>query len=225
MDGAGEIIAQGPPVRTNLFWGGGTIMKRNVVCLMIVMFLGPLMLIACGGSEKGPAEMALKAAEEAVHATKAEVAKIAPDLVNSLENALASAKEKFDKKDFKAALEEAKALPAKAKEVLDAAKARTGELTKKWEEYSREIPKLMENLQGKVDALSKNAKLPADLTGDKFNEVKSWVSSASEEWAKALESFKAGSLAEAVTLAAAVKEKALKATEAFGADASAAASM
>ncbi|HPX57259.1 MAG TPA: hypothetical protein PK425_12040 [Syntrophales bacterium] len=183
------------------------------------------MLIACGSSEKGPAEMALKAAEEAVNATKAEIAKIAPDLVNSLENALASAKEKFNKKDFKAALEEAKALPAKAKEVLDAAKARTGELTKKWEEYSREIPKLMENLQGKVDALSKNAKLPADLTGDKFNEVKSWVSSASEEWAKALESFKAGSLAEAVTLAAAVKEKALKATEAFGADASAAASM
>jgi len=225
MDRADEIIAQGPSVRANLFWGGGTIMKRNVVCLMIVMFLGPLMLIACGSSEKGPAEMALKAAEEAVNATKAEVAKIAPDLVNSLENALASAKEKFNKKDFKAALEEAKALPAKAKEVLDAAKARTGELTKKWEEYSREIPKLMENLQGKVDALSKNAKLPADLTGDKFNEVKSWVSSASEEWAKALESFKAGSLAEAVTLAAAVKEKALKATEAFGADASAAASM
>lgn len=191
-------------------------MKKTIVSLMIVMFLGSLMVIACGSSEKGPAEMALKVAEEAINATKAEAEKIAPDLVNSLENALASAKEKFAKKDYKAALEEAKALPAKAKEVLDAAKTKMGEMTKKWEEYSQEIPKLVENLQGKVDALSKTAKLPANLTADKFNEVKSWVSSAGEEWAKALESFKAGSVSEAVNLAAAVKEKALKAMEALG---------
>lgn len=191
-------------------------MKKTVFSLMIVTLISSLIVMACGSSEKGPAEMALKLAEEAINATKTEAAKIAPDLVNSLENALASAKEKFAKKDYKAALEEAKALPAKAKEVLDAAKAKMAELTKKWDEYSQEIPKLVENLQGKVDALSKKAKLPANLTADKFKEVKSWVSSASEEWAKALESFKAGSVAEAVNLATAVKEKALKAMEALG---------
>jgi len=75
-----------------------------------------------------------------------------------------------------------------------------------------------------VEALSKSAKLPANLTLDKFNEVKSWVSSASEEWAGALENFKEGSLANAVNMAAAVKEKAMKAMEALGADAPAATS-
>jgi len=194
----------------------GMNMKKIVFSLTIVLFISSLMIMACGSSEKGPAELALNVAEKAIDATKEQAAKYVPDLVNSLENALASAKEKFNKKDYKAAIEEAKALPAKAKEVLDAARAKMAEMAKQWEEYSQEIPKLVESLQGKVDALSKNAKLPANLTADKFNEVKSWVSSASEEWGKALGSFKEGSLTDAVNMAAAVKEKAMKAMEALG---------
>jgi len=197
----------------------GVTMKKSIIRLIIVLFVSSLMLMACGGKEKGSAELALDAAQKAVDATKEEAAKYVPDLVNSLENALASAKEKFAKEDYKAALEEAKALPVKAKEVLDAAKAKMSELSKQWAAYSEEIPKLVENLQGKVESLSKSAKLPANLTLDKFNEVKSWVSSASEEWAGALENFKEGSLANAVNMAAAVKEKAMKAMEALGADA------
>jgi len=194
----------------------GMNMKKIVFSLTIVLFISSLMIMACGSSEKGPAELALNVAEKAIDATKEQAAKYVPDLVNSLENALASAKEKFNKKDYKAAIEEAKALPAKAKEVLDAARAKMAEMAKQWEEYSQEIPKLVESLQGKVDALSKNAKLPANLTADKFNEVKSWVSSASEEWGKALGSFKEGSLTDAVNMAAAVKEKAVKAMETLG---------
>ena len=199
-------------------------MKKIVFSLTIVLFISSLMIMACGSSEKGPAELALNVAEKAIDATKEQAAKYVPDLVNSLENALASAKEKFNKKDYKAAIEEAKALPAKAKEVLDTARAKMAEMAKQWEEYSREIPKLVENLQGKVDDLSKSAKLPANLTADKFSEVKSWVSSASEEWAGALESFKEGSLANAVNMAAGVKEKAMKAMEALGLDVPTAAS-
>ncbi|HPC02774.1 MAG TPA: hypothetical protein PKY58_02050 [Syntrophales bacterium] len=191
-------------------------MKKTIVGLIVIVLISSLMLMACGSKEKGPAELALNAAEKAIDATKEQAAKYVPELVNSLENALASAKEKFNKKDYKAALEEAKALPAKAKEVLDAARAKMAELAKQWEEYSQEIPKLIEHLKGKVDTFSKSAKLPANLTADKFNEIKSWVSSASEEWGKALESFKAGSVAEAVSMATVVKEKAMKAMEALG---------
>lgn len=194
----------------------GKNMKKIVVSLMITLFISLLMLMACGSGEKGAAEMALKAAESAINATKAEVAKIVPDQVNSLESALAAAKEKFAKKDYKAAIEEAKALPAKAKEVLDAAKAKMGELTKKWEEYSQEIPKMVEDLQGRVDALSKAGTLPANLTAETFDKVKSGLASAKDEWAKALESYKAGNFADSVSLATAVKEKAMKAMEALG---------
>ena len=42
-------------------------MKKSFVSLVIVAFIGSLMLMACAG-DKGPAELAVKAAEEAVNA-------------------------------------------------------------------------------------------------------------------------------------------------------------
>ena len=46
--------------------------------------------------------------------------------------------------------------------------------------------------------------------------VKSGLEGAKEEWAKAQESFKAGNLAEAISVANSVKEKATKAMETLG---------
>ncbi len=75
---------------------------------------------------------------------------------------------------------------------------------------------MVEAIQSRVDILSKSKKLPGNLTAEKFEEVKSGLASAKEEWAKALESFKAGSLAEAVSLANSVKGKAVQAMETLG---------
>lgn len=190
--------------------------KRTLVCLLVAMFAASLVLAACGDSGKGAAETALKAAEEAIKAVKDEVSKVVPEQANALEDALAAAKEKFAKSDFKAAMEEAKGLVGKSKEVLAAAKAKTEELTKKWTEFSEEIPKMMEDLKSRVDALSQQGGLPAGLTSEKFEAVKSQLASAREEWDKALESFKNGFLADSVSIAAAVKEKTMKAMEALG---------
>ena len=190
-------------------------MKRNLVSLAIILFVSTVMLIACA-SDKGPAEKAIKAAEEAVNSMKADAAKYVPDQVKSLESALAALKDKFAKKDYKAAISEAQSLAGKAKEVAEAAKAKKEELTKSWTDLSGGLPKMVEAIQSRVDILSKSKKLPGNLTAEKFAEVKSGLASAKEEWAKALESFKAGNLAEAVSVANSVKRKAVKAMESLG---------
>ena len=63
---------------------------------------------------------------------------------------------------------------------------------------------------------AKSKKLPANLTAEKFTEVKSGLAAAKEEWGKALESFKAGNIAEAISAANSVKGKAVSAMEGLG---------
>ena len=146
-------------------------MKKIIVGLAVVLFVSVSFLMACSGG-KSAAELAIKTAEEAVNATKAEAAKIVPDEVKSLEDALAAAKEKFVKGKYKEALGEATALAGKAKNVLAAAKAKKEELTQKWTDLIQGVPQMIADMQGKVDSLSKLKKLPASLTKEKFEEAK-----------------------------------------------------
>ena len=190
-------------------------MKKNIASLMGVVFITAILLIACAG-DKGPAELAIKAAEEAINATKAEAAKIVPDQVKSLESGLAALKDKFTKGEYKVAIEEAKTLTAKAKELPEAVKAKKEELTKKWTDLSQGVPKMVEALQSRVDILSKAKKLPANLTAEKFTEAKSGLAAVKTEWDKAMESFKAGNYTDSISMASSVKDKAVKAMEALG---------
>jgi len=98
-------------------------MKRNLISLALILLVGTVMLSACA-SDKGPAEVAIKAAEEAINSVKAEAVKYVPDQVKSLEGALAAVKDKFAKEDYKAAITDATSLSAKAKEVAEAARPR-----------------------------------------------------------------------------------------------------
>jgi uncharacterized protein YoxC len=191
-------------------------MKRNLVCLITILFVSTVMLIACGSGDKGPAELAIKAAEEAFNAFRGEASKYIPDEVKSLESALAAMKDKLAKNDYKAVVAEAKSFTDKVKGLPDLVKAKKEELEKGWKELDQGVPKMVAEIQSKVDMLSKSKKLPANLTAEKFADIKSGLAAAKEEWAKALESFKAGNLADAVSLAKSVKDKAAAAMETLG---------
>ena len=190
-------------------------MKKIIVGLAIVLFVSISFLMACSGG-KSAADLAIKTAEEAVNVTKAEAAKIVPDEVKSLEDTLASAKEKFEKGEYKAALEEATALAGKAKDVLAAAKAKKEELTKKWTDLSQGIPKMIEEIQVKVDSLYKVKKLPASITKEGLAEAQAGLASVKDEWGKVQQSFTSGNLMEAVNIATSLKDKAVKIMETLG---------
>lgn len=189
-------------------------MKRIFVSIVAMLFISVLFM-ACA-DEKGPAELAMKAAEQAVAATKAEAEKLVPDQVAALESALASAKDKLAKGEFKEALSEAQGLVGKAKDVLAAAQAKKDELTQKWTELSQGLPQMLEAIQGKVDDLSKLKKLPKAITAEKLAEAKSGLEAVKADLAKAQESFTSGNIEEAIAVATAVKEKAAKAMESLG---------
>lgn len=189
-------------------------MKRIFVSIVAMLFISVLFM-ACA-DEKGPAELAMKAAEQAVAATKAEAEKLVPDQVAALESALASAKDKLAKGEFKEALSEAQGLVGKAKDVLAAAQAKKDELTQKWTELSQGLPQMIEAIQGKVDDLSKLKKLPKAITAEKLAEAKSGLEAVKADLAKAQESFTSGNIEEAIAVATVVKEKAAKAMESLG---------
>jgi hypothetical protein len=190
-------------------------MKKIIVGLAVVLFVTVSFLMACSGG-KNAADLAIKTAEQAVNATKAEAAKIVPDQVKSLEDTLAAAKEKFVKGEYKAALEEATALAGKAKDVLAAAKAKKEELTKKWTELSQGLPKMLEDIQGKVDSLSKVKKLPASITKEGLEGAKTALASLREEWGKVQQIFTSGNLVEAVNAVTSLKDKTVKIMETLG---------
>ncbi len=195
---------------------------KQIVRMAAAMFIAVALISACA-RDKGPAELAIKAAEEAINQVRAEATKYVPDEMKNLESALAAAKEKFNNKDYKAALAEAQGLVGKAKEVLAAANAKKEELVKKkeeltksWTDLSVGIPKMVEAIEQRVEILSKAKKLPANLTKENFEEVKSGLAAAKDEWAKAQQSFSSGNLDDAVAMANSVKDKAVKAMETLG---------
>lgn len=181
-------------------------MKRMLMYCVALMSV--MVLIASCASDKQPAETAIKAAEEAINAVKGDAAKYVPDQLKGVEDALKAAKDSAAKGDYKAALASAKDLPAKAKELGAAAQAKKAELTKSWEEMSASLPKTVEEIKAKIDALVKSKKLPAGMDKEKLEGAKTGYTEITDVWNQAMEAFKAGNVADALAKAKTVKEKA-----------------
>src|SRR5512137_2597070 len=168
-------------------------MRYHIPRVAVIVLAVAVLLTGCG-SDKGPAEQAIKAAEDAFNAAKAEAVKYVPDQVKSVEGAIAAVKDKFGKNDYKAALTEAGAIPGKVKELTAAANAKKEELTKAWGSMSEGLPKVVEAIQSRVDILSKAKKLPATITAEKFEQAKSGLAALKQEWGQAQEAFKGANL-------------------------------
>ena len=190
---------------------------RLSAILVIVLF------VAACASDKKPAEEAIKAAEAAVNSAKGEAMKYVPDQVKGLEDGLKSAKDAFAKKDYKAALAAVKDIPAKAKDLAAAAAAKKGELTKTWEDMSGGLPKMVEAIKSRVDILSKSKKLPAGMDQAKFDGAKSGLTEITQMWDDAQKAFQGGNLADAVSKANTIKDKAAQIMDTLGMKAPAAA--
>ena len=189
--------------------------RASLICLGAALLLSAPILAGCA-SDKGPAEAAIKAAEEAVSATVAEASKYVPDQAQSLQAALAAIKEKFAKGDYTAALADTKSLTDKTKEVASAASAKKAELTKGWENLSAGMPKVLDAIKARVDILSKSKKLPANLTAEKFASAKSGLAEMTQQWTAATESANGGKLMDAITKGTAVKTKAAEVLTTLG---------
>jgi hypothetical protein len=192
--------------KLNLISGGNS-MKKSIIQ---VVALAVVLLLAACSSSKGPAEQAIQAAEAAYDSVKVEALKYVPDQAQAVETALNAAKESFAKGDYLAALNSAKDLAPKAKDLATAVAAKKEELTKNWSEMSAGLPKMVEAIKSRVDILSKSKKLPAGLDKVKFDGVKSGLAEITQTWTDATTAFQSGNLAEALAKAKTVKDKAVE---------------
>jgi hypothetical protein len=177
-------------------------MRKLLVLGLMVL---PLLVVGCS---KGPAEAALKAADEAIAKVAPEAEKFVPDQFKALTDAAAAAKASFDKGDYAATLAAAKDLSAKATEVMAAATAKKDELTGLWKGMAETLPAQVAGLTEKVNGLVAMKKLPKLVDAAKLEEVKVRLADIAGMWAKATEAFNGGDLKGALEMAGNVKTNA-----------------
>jgi hypothetical protein len=160
-----------------------------------LLILGLMVLpMFAAGCSKGPAEAALKAADEAIAKVAPDAERFVPDQFATLTAAAAAAKASFDKGDYAAALAVAKDLPSKATEVMTAATAKKDELMGQWNVLSKDMPILVADWQKKIDELIASKKLPKTATPERVEEIKAKFAEVNTTWTKATEAFNAGDI-------------------------------
>jgi hypothetical protein len=181
---------------------------KKILSIATVLLFA-ISLGACSQA-KGPAEAAIKAAEDALNAVKAEIMKYIPDQVKAAEDALKAAKDAFAKGDYAAATTAATNASAKVKDLAAAAAAKKAELTKAWGEQSKLLPDMIASIKSRVDVLSKSKKLPKNLNKEQFEGAKKGLAEIDKTWGEASSAFKEGGLADALAKAKSVKGKAVE---------------
>ncbi len=183
--------------------------------LAIIALACCMAMISCS-TAKGPAEAAIKAADEALAGVRADASAYVPDQLKGVEDALATAKDSFQKGEYQQALTGAKDLAAQAKDLTAAVAAKKDELTKSWQDMSGGLPGMVSALESRIAMLSKSGRLPAGLDKDKFESAKNSLATITQTWTEASDAFKNGNLMDAVNKAKTVKDTAVEIMTALG---------
>ena len=178
--------------------------------ILTVLTIACCFALAACNTAKAPAEAAIKAADEALAGVKADASQYVPDQLKGVEDALAAAKDNFQKGEYQKALDGAKDLAAQAKDLAAAVTAKKDELSKSWQDMSGGLPGMVEAIQKRVDILSKSRRLPAGLDKDKFEAAKTSLAAITQTWTEASNAFQGGNLMDAVGKAKVVKDKAVE---------------
>ena len=163
-------------------------------------------LAACN-TDKGPADLAIKADEAAIQAVADEAGKYAPAQLKEAQDALAAAKDKFARGEYKEALAAATELGNKTKDLAAAAAAKKDELTKAWNDLAASLPQTVASLQAKIEELGKAKKLPKGMDKAKLAQAQQGLAGITKAWDEASAAFTAGNLTDALAKAGGLKEK------------------
>jgi hypothetical protein len=167
-----------------------------------------LLLSACS-TQMQPAQQALDGASNAIDAAAADASKYAPEQLSPLVGRLTALKASFDQKDYVTVLAGAPALVANATAVqkVAAAKKQTAvqTLTVQWQGMTASIPKLIDTVKTRVNAIGKAKHAPK---GVNMAAAKPALDDATVLWEKAQASFTAGNVADAVNQGTNAKAKA-----------------
>jgi hypothetical protein len=165
------------------------------------------LLAAACASKMEPAQQAIDAINDTVANAK-DAAKYVPEQVTNVQNGLAELKASFAKQDYGAVLDRAPAMLDEANALEGAATAkrdqlRAGMLTE-YKVLSASMPKLMDSVQSRLDALSQTRHVPKDVD---LATAKSDFGDASAQWKSAQSVYRSGTIEDALAAAKGAKDK------------------
>ena len=176
----------------------------------------PLSLVACAllvaglaacNADKGPADVAIKAADQEIAAAAPEAEKYVPEQLTAAKDALKAAQDQFAKGDYKGALAAATELGVKAKDLATAAAAKKDELTKAWNDLAASLPQSVAAIQAKIEELGKAKKLPKGMDKAALTQAQEGLAGITKSWEEASAAFTAGNLTDALAKAGGLKQK------------------
>jgi chromosome segregation ATPase len=180
----------------------------------VFLALAATTLLATGcAQQKAPANKALDAIEASLKDVRDDAAKYAPDGLKGVEAQFARLKESYDKKEYENVLAGTPELNKAVDSLKDAvasgkkhAAAALAAAKSEWENLNTEVPKMVENIETRVNELSKQ-KIHFKVTKDELASAKSGLEWMKTEWAEATTASSSGKEILAAEKARAVKAK------------------
>jgi hypothetical protein len=186
-------------------------MKKHSVWLAAV--LSALALVACN-QQKGQAEQAVAGAQQSLNAVRDEAQKYSPEQLGGVEAQLGQMKDSFQRGDYAGTLAAQPAmmkaingLKDAATEKKTAADAAAAKAKDDWAAASTEVPKMVDEVAKRVDALSKTRHLPKGVTKENVASAKTGLDQVKSTWSDATAAASSGDYTSAMSKADTVKSK------------------
>ncbi len=172
---------------------------------LLAVAAAALLVTGCA-KQREPATKALDQIEKSLAEVKEDAAKYAPDGLKGVEAQLARLKTSLDNKDYENVLAGSPQLEKAVDSLKSAvssgkaqARAAFAAAKSEWDSLNAEVPKMVESIQTRVDALSKSKRLPWGINKDEFEGAKSAFESMKSTWADASAEAKKGDPVEATS--------------------------
>jgi len=184
----------------------------HVAKLFLALVAASVLATGCA-KQRAPATKAVEAIETSLADVRADAAKYAPDGLKGVESQLARLKTSLDAKDYENVLAGTPQLEKAVASLKDAvasgkehARAALVAAKSEWATLNTEVPKMVENIQTRVDELSKR-KIRFKVSKEELESAKSGLEWMKTEWAEATEASSSGKVTAAAEKAKAVKAK------------------
>jgi hypothetical protein len=177
--------------------------------------LALLLAAACSGA-KGVAQAAITAADQAVAALPPDAAKVEPEQLRQITQAVAGAKDQLAKGDYEAALASVKNVPAQAQALTVSIPASKVAFSARMDTLAVAMPRNLAAIKTKLDALGKSKKLPKGVDAQQVQAAKDTYAAATAAWDGVVASFKAGNMASAMITAMDLKARVTQSLMALG---------
>jgi hypothetical protein len=168
--------------------------------------LALLVAAACAGA-RGAAESAITAADRAIAALPADAAKVAPEEVAPLTQAMARARDLVAKGEYDSALAGAREIPPRAQALASRLPGLKAALTAAMDTLSIAMPRNLAAIKTRLDTLNKSKRLPRGMDAQQVQAARDTYAAATAAWEGITASFKAGDLASAMKQALELKAR------------------